>query len=168
MKTTCLLVKLSDGRKFFTAKTAKPQLIEFAKTFKAKLEIVEACDPEILSLKDLATFICDQTVKCKPTSYINLQKEISPEIRNYYNNYTSFSKLSSRQQLMEKVASIRSYILSQFNTGKTVKIKNITKKFKKHNISTSAIYRHVNHVKNMLESSNKTVTKIAPGVYKMN
>jgi predicted DNA-binding transcriptional regulator AlpA len=164
----CLLIKLPDGRKFFTVKKAYPQLLEFAEAFKAKLEIVEANDPEILDLKDLAISICDPTKISKPTIYnVIHQKDISPENKQLFNHYTSFSKLTSRQQMMEKVTSIRSYILNRFNEGKLVKIKTLARKFEKHGISASAIYRHVNYVKTMLENTNKIIIKVKKGVYKL-
>jgi hypothetical protein len=79
----------------------------------------------------------------------------------------SLFKLSSRQKLMKKVAAMREYIESQFKSGKSVKIKDIASKFSKHGVSVSTVYRHVNHVKNALEASQKVVVKVSPGIYKM-
>jgi hypothetical protein len=139
MKIKCLLVKLEDGRKFFTLKSNQKKLMEFALLFKAKLEIVEAYDPHLISLSELAIAICDQNNKgndCVNKLFYN-----EPEVVNY--------------------------IINQFKSGKNVKIKKIAKKFSKDNVSPSTIYRHVKRIKNMLESENKSVIKISPGIYKI-
>jgi hypothetical protein len=165
MKLKCLLVKLPDGRKFFTTKNNHTQLLEFARVFKTKLEVVDAYDPELLSLKDLAASISDQTKVTKPTMYETKRTKEQDQV--VISHYTSFSNLSTRQKLLKKVGTIRDYILSQFNAGKPVKIKDIAKKFDKHGVSVSTVYRHVNHVKEMLEAQNRVVVKVSPGVYKM-
>lgn len=165
MKLKCLLIKLPDGRKFFTTKNNKNQLLEFANVFKAKIEIVVASDPNLLSLKDLAAAICDQNKTT--TSNYEEKKNFPNESKVVFSHYTSFSNVSNRQRLLKKVETIRDYILKQFNEGKPVKIKDIAKKFSKNDISVSTIYRHVNHVKEMLEAEKKIIEKISPGVYKL-
>lgn len=152
MKLKCLLVKLPDGRKFFTNKNNQRLLLEFANTFDAKLEIVEAYDPDILSLKDLAASICDHNKSGKLTAYQTKKKKITTELCDHFT---------------EHKPTIRDYILTQFNGGKSVKIKDIAKKFSKHGLSVSTVYRHINHVKEMLEAESKTVIKVSPGVYKV-
>lgn len=165
MKLKCLLVKLPDGRKFFTTKNNRTQLLEFANVFKAKIEVVEAYDPELLSLKDLAASICDQNKTS--TSNYETKKGSLNESKAVFSHYTSFSNTSARQRLLKKVGTIRDYILAQFNAGKPVRIKDIARKFGKNGISASTVYRHVNHVKNMLEAEQKVIEKVSPGVYRL-
>ena len=166
VKLKCLLVKLSDGRKFFTEKKRHPELIEFANALKAKLDVVEAEDPEILSLKELAESVCIQTKKSKPTAYKIIKKKKTQE-KQYFSQHTSFSKLTTRQKLSMKTSIVRDYIALQFNAGNDVKIKDIAKKFEKHGISIGAIYKHINIVKATLEASNKKIIKVMPGLYRM-
>lgn len=164
MKLKCLLVKLPDGRKFFTTKNNHEELLEFAAVFQARLEVVEAQDPEVLSLSELASAVCDQNAIPKNTVY---ETKNGPKPHAVVNRYTSMGDLSSRQQLRKKVSTIRDFIQSQFQAGKNVKIKNIAKKFSRHGMSVSTVYRHVAHVKDLLEADQKVVVKVSPGVYKL-
>jgi hypothetical protein len=132
MKTTCLLIKLPDGRTFFTIKKNYTLLLEFAKIYGAQLKIVKAIDPQLLTLKDLATKICDQTIK---------------------------------SDISKKECTIRDHITKQFKSGKFVKIKEIGKDL--NNVSASTLYRHINYVKHKLEKEGKIITKVSPGIYRM-
>jgi hypothetical protein len=152
MKIRCLLIKLSDGRTFFTAKKNYPLLLEFAKIYDAQLKIVDAINPNLLIIKDLATKICDQT----STSNVK-----------YYEKKVNYASLKAQTDRQKNLNTIRDYIVNQFSSGNFVKIKEINKELNNQNISASTLYRHINQIKTKLEKEGKSIIKVSPGVYKM-
>jgi hypothetical protein len=68
-RVRCLLVKLADGRVFFTKKKNARQLLEFSRVCNARLRAVEAVEPPLATLQDLVERACDLNYKTPPTYY---------------------------------------------------------------------------------------------------
>lgn len=62
---TCLLVETKDKRKFFTLRKNYKNLVEYCKTFNAKMYIVKAeiDKVKVLDLPKLVPALCDKTYK---------------------------------------------------------------------------------------------------------
>ncbi len=55
----CLMLATTDDRKFFTAESHYPELIEFGNKFGAEISVVKVESAEILELPSLAIALCD-------------------------------------------------------------------------------------------------------------
>lgn len=163
----CLLIKLPDGgRQLFTHRKNYPNLIEFSKKFNAQLEVVKASNAQLLELDDVAKCICDASYTMDDVQYEVIKPSVNPK-KTYFTQCTSFSGLGARERMMKKVSDVRQCIYDMFTSGQPVRIKDLESKFQKHQLSVSTIYRHVNFVKEQLESEGHAVTKVSPGVYKL-
>jgi hypothetical protein len=63
MSKKCLLIKTKDKRNLFTEKKNFGQLIEFSKTMGAKISVVKADNPDILSIEELPPAICNSNYR---------------------------------------------------------------------------------------------------------
>lgn len=68
MKEKCLLIKTKDNRKFLTHEKNLQSLIEYAKTFKSEIELVEIeKGTKVLELKGLTVALCDPNYQGDPS-----------------------------------------------------------------------------------------------------
>jgi len=165
MGKRCLLIKLPDEREFFTYEKNHPYLLEFANTFDAKVRTVEAQEPHLLNLSEIAKCFCDHSYRGHPCNYHEIaQPETSTKIMM---NHTSFSTLGSRSKMLQKVSDVRNFIETQFLEGNPVRIKELHKRFQKHGVAVSTLYRHISIVRDRLKRKGHQVSKIAAGCYKL-
>jgi hypothetical protein len=163
---TCLLVKI-DNKCFLTHEKHLQSLIEFAKTFKARISLVKAESSSILTLEELAKKICENA----PASLLDY-KVIRPDI--FDNNpklkkmvyYTSFSPALPKLRLANRMLALKKFIYESFKSGGEVVVKDIEHDFKKEGLSISTVYRCLRSIKEDLSKDGYKVIKIVPGRYR--
>jgi hypothetical protein len=147
MKQRCLLIK-TNNIKFLTHEKNLNSIIEYAKTFKSKIELVEVKKgTKILDLKNFSIAICDPNY------------EFNDEYKKIKDIYPSKRIESTKSK------NIRDFIKNNFLSGKKVSIKNIKEKYKKEKINDSSIYNHISYVKKQLASEGYKLEKISTGTY---
>src|SRR4051812_43089621 len=55
----CLMIEMADRRRIFTERDNLMSLTEFARTFNARVSLVEGREIELFSLEELPVVICD-------------------------------------------------------------------------------------------------------------
>ena len=161
----CLLIRFPDGREVFTHEKYHNTLLEFAKTFGVKIDLVEADFPQLLHPKEIASIFCDQNKEAFNTcSYRAAKSQIPTKIITHQ---TSFNTFSARDKMLQKASDVRLYIESQLLEGNAVRIKELHHRFQRHGIAVSTLYRHLTYVKNRLKESGKKVVKVTTGCYRL-
>lgn len=142
----CLMIKLSDKRKFLTNKKNINHLVEFSKTFNAELSIVRTSHKNIKTLEQLADEICDTNKKQEDFAYEEVQKIIRKNNRKIFD-----------------------YIMKTLRQKKSIDIEKIMVKFKKEGVDEKNIHSQINmavkHLKSIgmnLEKTDKSQYKIKP------
>ena len=148
----CLLIETKDKRKFFTQEKNFTQLIEFSKTFDASLSIVDLEEGKLLDIEELATAICDPNYKSE-SSYKNLKNEAKVETKN-------------RLEMLKIAETIKRYIYQQFEKRNSVSLRELKKKFKKYELSDSALCNHIRKSKLEFEKQGYKFIKVNTGEYK--
>jgi hypothetical protein len=147
----CLLLQTKDKREFLTNEKNFKQLIEFSKTFKAKILIVNIISGPILTLEELAVALCDKNYKPE-FNYEFVENKISiPAVK--------------RQQILKKAQKVNKYILDQFLSGKVVSLSSLKAKFKNLNLSDATFCNHIKRAKDILAQKGLQVKKIKIGQY---
>jgi hypothetical protein len=160
MTKRCLLLRLPDSREVFTHEKHQNSLSEFAKTFNVKIIPVEAESPVLLHPKQIAQVFCDQSQQTfSNCSYRLLNPQSTKTLTGYAPN--------ARNQMLQKVSDVRSYIEAQFLEGQVVDIKKLHHRFSKHNIAVSTLYRHLAYVKAKLNAEGHRVMKVKTGCYRL-
>lgn len=156
MSKRCLLLKLPDSREVFTHEKNHNILFEFSKSFGIKIITVEADYPNLMNPKEIAKIICDQN-----SDTFNTCSYRVVGVTRLNQNFL----VGSREQMLQKVSDVRSYIENQFLEGNMVRIKELHHRFQKHNIAVSTLYRHLAYVKDKLKEQGKEVVKVKAGCY---
>lgn len=72
----CLLIQTNDNRKLLTYQKNYKHLLEYIKTFKAKVFIVKVeNDQKILDLNKLVSALCDKNFKLKENNFEIIQEK---------------------------------------------------------------------------------------------
>jgi hypothetical protein len=124
MKKQCLLIETPDHRKFFTHEKNYPQLLEFSNTFGAEISLVQAEDPDILTLEKLAPALCDPNYKQKVAFEL-----VKPP--------------ATKKKAREASQLIRTWIKKQMTTpGTTLNVGRIQKAFPQLSLTKAAFCNH--------------------------
>ena len=151
----CLMIKTKDRRKFFTHERNFVQLLEFSKMFKAEVSVVAVKEAEVLDLEQLAPAFCDATfVQPQPQELTILEVKLSQTRRN-------------RNSILKSAKKITAYIEKKFESGDVVSLKELTKKFKKLNVTLACLCNHISIVRKRLAAEGKQVVKIGGGKYRL-
>lgn len=156
----CLLIKTKDNREFFTHEKNFLQLIEFSKTFGAEISVVKVNKAEVLDLEELAPAICNDGYKP------NGEYEIL-EVKIPQNKKAASKALNKRQKILQTATVIKAHILTEFLSGNVVALHGIRKKFRKDNLSLSAVCNHISRVREELEKEGYKVVKVGAGKYRL-
>lgn len=155
----CLMIETKDKKRLFTHETNYPDLIEFSKTFGAEISVVKVEEAEILELEELAPLICTRDGNSLEPSYKLIQKKIAKAGRP--------KKLIGRAKTLFQASKIRSYIELEFLTGNVISLNRIVNKFKKYDLSVSAICNHITAIRKELEKKGYKVKKLERGKYQI-
>jgi hypothetical protein len=147
----CLLIELKDKRKFFTYEKNYPQLIEFCKSFKANLSIVNMKNGKILDLDELAPAFCNGKQKPQKYEYVVIENKIITKPTDVSAIYTK----------------IQSFIRKTFLSRGVVSMKMLTKKYTKFGATYAKINAVLKNVKSDLEKNGFNVIKVSAGAYKI-
>jgi GTPase SAR1 family protein len=150
----CLLIETKDRRKFFTHEKNFINLIEFSKTFNAKVSVVKLEEGPVLELEQLAPAICDPAYKKPKVQYELVEKKLANIGR-------------TRTAILRAARQIKKYILEKFQTREVVSLKELKRKFKRHKLSDAALCNHVRRVKQELSREGYTFVKVGAGQYKV-
>jgi|LakMenE01Jun11ns_1017448.scaffolds.fasta_scaffold9897411_1 hypothetical protein len=154
MKEKCILIKTKDNRKFFTQESNLISILEYVKTFKAEVELVEVeKGTKILELKGLTVALCDPNFKS------DLQYE---KIKDLYP-----SKKKERQSMLVEAKTIRDFIRTDFVSGRTVSLKEVKAKYHKHNLTDACLCNHITVVRRQLMKEGFEFQKIGAGEYRI-
>lgn len=148
----CLLIELKDKRKFFTQEKNLPQLLEFCKSFKASIKVVQMTGGEVFDLEKLVFAICDPSIKTPKVEYQIVETKIAA---------------SKRQETLTLAKKIQKFIAEQFIKRKNVSMKLLKEKYKTLGLSDAALCNHLKKVKTNLEQQGLRITKIGAGTYKV-
>lgn len=151
----CLMITTKDNRKFFTHEKNYGQLIEFSKTFNADVSVVRAENPEVLDLMALAPALCDVNYKPPKSNFEIIERKIK-------------AKKRKRKSLLNNAQKIKDYIRESFLAGSVVSLQDISKKFKKHDLTLACYCNHLSTVRKQLEREGKNIIKVGGGKYKIN
>lgn len=148
----CLLIETKDKRKFFTQEKNFIQLIEFSKTFDASLSVVDLKEGKLLEIEELASAICDPNYT-NNSLYKVLENKSVVDTKN-------------RVETMKIAETIKKYIFQQFEKRNPVSLTELKKKFKKYELSDSALCKHIRKSKIELEKQGYKFVKTNTGEYK--
>lgn len=154
MKEKRILVTTKDNRKFLTYEKNLVSLIEFAKTFKANIDLVKVDKgTKSLELKKLTSAIC------------NPKENECPEYSLIKSIYPEFKK--DRKKILSKSKNIKDFIEKRFLSGKNVCLKDIKTKYQKENLTDSCLCSHMSSVRKKLTQEGHEFEKISAGNYKI-
>lgn len=151
----CLLITTKDKRKYLTHEKYFPQLIEFSKTFNAEISVVKlegGEPPPPLELEDLAPALCDNNYKGRRFDYEVLETKIAQENR-------------PRKKILRDASRIKRYIISRFQMGQVVSLKELRKKFRRYGLTPAALCNHVRRAKAELNCLGYEFIKSGAGEY---
>lgn len=155
MKEKRILVTTKDNRKFLTYEKNLASLVEFAKTFKANIDLVKVNNgTKSFELKKLTSAICNpQKNECPDYEII---KKIYPNI-----------KKNNRKELISKSNKIKDFIEKKFLSGKNVCLKDIKTKYEKDNLTDSCLCSHISNIRKKLIREGYSFEKISAGNYRI-
>jgi hypothetical protein len=156
MNTRCLMIKTKDKRKFFTHEKNFPQLIEFSKTFKAEISLVQVVDPTILELAQLAPAICDANFVAPPVQdceLIEIKMAVEPR--------------KNRGKILRLASQIKSFIQKKFLKGEVVALRDLRRRYKRYNLSVPCLSNHIARVRQELAVKGKAVERVGAGKYQI-
>jgi len=149
----------TKSKTFFVHKKNLPMLIEFAKTFKAKLAIVEVSGTEITELEDLATKFCDQNFKTPTTDYKELEVL-------YPDPATNIAK--TRAQILADAKQIKKFIKERFCKKGRVSLKDLKSQFEALCVTDSCLSNHLASVrKELAKEEGASFNTLAKGTYEL-
>lgn len=148
----CLLIETPDKRKFFTHEKNYSELIEFSKTFKASISLVNVDHNEVLCLEELAPMICDQT-KSQAFNYVILEHKMQNQ--------------KNRKSSIENANNIRNYIKNELSYGNTVSLKDLKDKYSHYGLSDSCLCNHFKFVRESMEKNGIKLEKTGGGKYRI-
>lgn len=143
----CMLIEMTDKKKFFVCKKEFSRLKEFIKTFKPKVFIVETSQENIIKIEDLPKKICATEPSQKKIDY-----KILEEIKE--------NKENKRRNKNEE---IRFFIEKEINNKNPISIKKIKERYKK--ASSSTLYNQIRAIKNELQKKGYILIKNKEGNY---
>ena len=152
---TCILLRTSDKRCFFTYKRHLRHVTEYFKTFGAEIFLAKAYNLHVLELKDLVQGLCDTNKNQNGVEHTIIQR-LHP------------IKAKSRKEMQIAAKDIKQYIESRFLDGEVVSLKKIKSKFQDLDLSDSCLSNHLSRVRKELEDSGKEIQRIGLGKYKIN
>jgi len=149
---TCLLLKLSDNRHFFTHETNFPLLIEFSRVAGAEVSLVKTQDAKILEIEELAKKICTHVGNEHP-AYEVLERRVLP------------TDLPEKKMSAQMSQEINLHITAEMLTGKVVKKADLCSKWP--DVEAVAMTKHFARVRRQLEGEGYSVEKLRPGEYQV-
>ncbi|HUW48768.1 MAG TPA: hypothetical protein VMW36_08510 [Patescibacteria group bacterium] len=149
----CLLIKTHDNRKLFIRKTSGKGMDEFAKTFKAKISLVELLDPKekILNNKDFKSAFCDPN-HTSDAKYKVVDKLLPKSKR-------------SREDILASANKISRFVKNNLLKGKTVSLQGLKKKYQDEPITSACLCSHFSKVRKELSKEGHSVEKVGSGKY---
>lgn len=149
----------TKNKTFFVHKKSLPMLIEFAKTFKAKLAIVEVSGSDVTELEDLPILFCDQNFNTPKAEY--------KELKILYPNQT-FCPTKTRSQILDDAKKIKRYICERFSSNGKVSLNELKQKFKELCVTDSCLSNHLASVRKELKKEKGVEFKVTSrGTYEL-
>jgi len=144
--------------RFFTPKKHYPYLIEFARTFDARLVDVRVEEAEALPLTKLTEAFCGrghgQDVEFQEV------KDLTPPILPFRSRSVQVAEITSQDTIQRDIKQL-------LLTGTPLRTKDLYSLFDKHGKSESTIRRYYKTVRVALEEEGYKIKKIARGEYRL-
>ena len=147
----CLLIELKDNRKFMTYQKNFNQLIEFCKSFKANMSLVNMKNGIIFDLEELVPALCNPK-----------QKKVNYEYTIIENKMITTPK--NKKQIALK---LRDEIRRKFEGRQTISEDRLCKKYAEIGLSKAAIKNSIRYVKDEMKKEGHSFCRVSPGVYKI-
>jgi hypothetical protein len=148
----CLMIQTKDRKKFFTYEKNLPQLIEFSKIFNAEISTVQIpSEAEVLDLEELAPALCEK--KSQDINYKVIEVKLKPK--------------ETRKLSILRASKVISYIKSSLLNGKIVSLKELNKKYKKHNLTIACFCNYFKKARAELAENGHQLVKVGGGKYKI-
>ena len=143
---------------FFVHKKNLPLLIEFAKTFKATLALVEVSGSEMTDLQDLPTKFCDQNFETPEIDYELIQR-LYPD--------PNTTKQKTRSQMIADAKKIKQYIRERINKKGSLSLIELKEQFKDLCVTDSCLSNHFTAVRKELKKQGCEFEKPKKGTYEL-
>lgn len=150
----CLLIETRDRRKFFTHEKNFGPLIEFCKSFKANIMLVNMTGGELLTLEELAPAICSPQPKNSKVQYEILGTMLT-------------ARQNTRNKILAHSEKIQNHITKTFLAGEVVDLKRLKNKFKTFGLSDAALCNHMKKSRDRLVADGHKVEKVGAGKYRI-
>lgn len=158
-----LMIEARD-KAIFTHPKNLPMLIEFAKTFKAKLSMVESSDSTTLELEEIPKKFCSAKLD-KPVTY-ELLEVIYPNENTVEQDGPPVMFTKTRSQIIADAAEIRKQIKASLIENGRLSMKELRKRFlKSYGVTDACLSGHFSRVRKELSEEGYNVDKAAPGIY---
>ena len=148
----CLLIELKDNRKFMTYQKNFNQLIEFCKSFKANMSLVNMKNGIIFDLEELVPALCNPK-----------QKKINYEYTIIENKMVTNTK--NKKQIILK---LREEIRRKFESREAISENRLCAKYAKIGLNKSTIKNCIKSVKDEMKKEGHSFCRVSSGVYKIN
>jgi hypothetical protein len=135
----CLKIKTFDNRSFYTDFKNYKKIKSYKNCLYKQLSRVKYNEQILLSLKNLATAIADNSFNDKKIikKNINLSNEI------------------------------KKYIIESFEKNNFLNFKNLKDKFKDCDVTTANLYNYLNNIKKVYKKDGKEIKRIQSGIFKI-
>lgn len=147
----CVLIETNDNRQFFTHEKYFIQLIEFSKAFNAEISIVKLEEGSVLELEELAPAICNSNYTKPKLQYSIIKRK----------------NVKTRTEILHIANQVKKYIFERFQSRNFVSVKDLKNKFKKYNLTDSALCNHIRRVKQEFEKEGFQIVKTNSNQYKV-
>ncbi len=146
----CLMIQTRDRKKLFTYEKNFPQLIAFSQIFGAEISTVQIPnETEVLELEDLAPAICEK--KSQDADFKIIKVKIRPK--------------EKRKIMLSRAKRIQGHIRRNLLKGRVVSLKELKKKYQKHQLTTACLCTHLTIVRKELQTQGCQVVKVGGGKY---
>jgi|694.fasta_scaffold12311_21 hypothetical protein len=135
----CLKIKTFDNRNFYTDIKNYKKIISYKNCLYKQISKVRYEEQILLSLKNLAIAITDNTFNDKKIIKKNIN--LSNEIKNY--------------------------IKDSFEKNSFLNFKNLKDKFKDCDVTTANLYNYLNNIKKIYKKDGKEIKRIKSGIFKI-
>lgn len=149
--TQCLLIKTKNKKRFLTHERNLISLIEYSKTFKSEIYLVEAeSSQNILDLKSLTKALCDPQYSADP------QYEIIEKV---------LPKSKDRKMILDEAKDIREFITERLVSGKPLSLKELKERYKQCKFTDACLCNHFSDCRKILSRKGYVFEKIGAGTY---
>lgn len=160
----CLMIEMNDRRRIFTERDNLMSLIEFARTFNARVSLVEGKEIELFSLDELPVVICDGSYKHRG-QYTALETVLPRD--TIFTAARPRKGCRPRRDAITLAQTIRSFVRTSLLGHQTITLKLLKDKYRESGLGESCLSGHLNLVKRSMEGEGFQIERLARGSYRL-